>query len=526
MSYIDGLASGLDTTSIINSLMQVEAIPKTLLENKATNIKAGLDSYASIRTKVAAVRTAAEALSSNTGWSPLTASSSNSEVVSASAGTGTPGGSLTFSVVSLATAMQRSSTDTFAGLDADLGGRTLSLTKGTHTFDSSATTLSGLVDEINADADLGVRATALQVSPGSYRLVLSAKETGVDNSFTASGTGWTGAFDVTTVAKDAQLDVGGITVTRPSNTISDLLPGATLNLKATSATPVTVNVQRDAEAVSTKVEALVKALNGAIDEIKLRTAYNAETQQRSSLTGDSTARTVAQRMTDAVIAEVEGAALSTVGLAGVELGRDGRFTFDAAEFKAAYADDPSAVQRLFVEGGDTTGGVGFKSAGWRAQAGTYTVEVTENAGVYTATIDGETAEVTVNDDGSLKIAMDTLHERLGGLTLTVDAGSLPVGGTSEVGTITYAPGTAKRLVSMANRTLDPLDGTLTSAEDSRKARIKDIERQVEAWELRLDKREAALRRQYTALESMMGQLANQSTWLAGQLGSLSANNAK
>lgn len=520
MSYIDGLATGLDTTSIINQLMQVEAIPKTLLESKSATIKAGLDSYASIRTKLTSVRTAAEALSSPTGWRPLTATSSNTDVVTASAGTGTPGGAVTFSVVSLATAMQRSSTDTFAGLDADLDGRTVSITSGDHTFDSTATTLSGLVDEINADADLGVRATALQVSPGSFRLVLSAKETGIANAFSVASSGWSSGFGVTTAASDAQLDVGGITVTRPTNTIPDLIPGATLTLREVSTAPVTVTVDRDAKAISKKVEALVTALNGAIDEIALRTGYDAEAQRRSSLTGDSTARSVSQQLVHAVIGEVAGASLGSVGLAGLELSRDGRFTFDAAKFEAAYAKDPDAVQAVFAEGGSGTGGVTFTGAGWRALAGTYEVEVTEAGGVYTATIDGETAEVTVGDDGSLKIAVNTLHTRLGGLAVTVDAGSLPLAGTAQVGSITYAPGAAKRLTGMANRTLDPIDGTLTTAEDSRKARIKDIERQVEAWEVRLEKREIALRRQYTALETMMGQLANQSTWLAGQLSSL------
>lgn len=525
MSYIDGLASGLDTTSIIKSLMQVEAIPKTLLQNKATTIKAGLDSYASIRTKLTAVRTAAEALSSATSWSPLKATSSNTDVVAASAGTGTPGGSLTFSVVSLASAMQRSSADTFAGLDADLGGRTVSVTSGDHTFDSTATTLSGLVAEINADSQLGVRATALQVSPGSYRLVLTAKETGLSNAFTATGDGWSSGFDVTAAAADATLDVGGITVTRPSNTIGDLVAGVTLTLKSVSASPVTVSVERDGAAIAKKVEALVTALNGAIDEVKLRTGYDPETKQKSSLTGDATTRAVSQKLVAAVIAEVAGSALGSVGLVGVEIGRDGKFTFDQAKFDKAYAADPAAVQALFVDGGSGSGGVTFDRAGWRAQAGTYAVEITENDGVYTATIDGETAEVTVNEDGSLKVAMGTLHARLGGLAVTVAAGSLPLDGTSQVGSVTYQPGAAKRIVTMANRTLDPIDGTLTSAEDARKARIADIDRQVSAWELRLEKREAALRRQYTALETMMGQLANQSTWLTGQLNGLSANSS-
>ena len=93
------------------------------------------DTLASIRTKISGVRTAADALhTAATGWRPLTATSSNAEAVSVKAGTGTPGGSVSFTVTNLATAMQRSSTDTFTGLDADLAGRTLSITKGAHTL--------------------------------------------------------------------------------------------------------------------------------------------------------------------------------------------------------------------------------------------------------------------------------------------------------------------------------------------------------------------------------------------------------
>jgi flagellar capping protein FliD len=39
----------------------------------------------------------------------------------------------------------------------------------------------------------------------------------------------------------------------------------------------------------------------------------------------------------------------------------------------------------------------------------------------------------------------------------------------------------------------------------------------------LDKRELRLRQQYTALESLMGQLGNQATWLSGQIAGLQAN---
>lgn len=521
MSYIDGLASGLDTTSIIQQLMQVEALPQTMLKNRASTMQSGLDAFASIRTKMAAARTAADALGLPSDWQALTATSSNPDAVavSASSGGGT-GDSLSFIVDQLAAAMQSSSADTFAGLDAELDGRSLSITHGDHSFDSTATTLRDLVAEINADTELGVRASTLQVSPGQYRLILSAEETGADNQFDVTATGWTTPFATTVEARDAELRVGGIVVTRPTNTISDLVDGVTVTLTATTTEPVTVGVSRDVEGITAKVKALVDSVNGALTEIKNRTTFDPETGRRSSLTGDSTARALAQHLTAALTGAVPGSSLGSVGLAGIEIARNGSVTFDAAAFTAAFENDPAAVEALFVGGGTTTGSVTFERAGWRAQPGSYAIEVTDNGdGTFSATIDGEAANVSVRSDGSLRLAMAATHARLGGLTVTVAEGQV-----GAVGTIDYRPGAAKRVSTMTNRALDPVGGQLTSAEESRKAQIRDINRQVDAWEIRLEKRELTLRRQYTGLETMLGQLGSQAQWLSGQLAGLQANN--
>src|SRR5690606_14551532 len=114
MSYIDGLATGLNTTEIIKAMMDVESIPRVLMEQRRSTVQAGLDAYSSIRTKTSSLRTAAEALTSTSAWRGLSATSSDTSAVAVSAGSGAAAGSVSFTVVSLATAMVRSSADTFA----------------------------------------------------------------------------------------------------------------------------------------------------------------------------------------------------------------------------------------------------------------------------------------------------------------------------------------------------------------------------------------------------------------------------
>jgi flagellar hook-associated protein 2 len=490
-------------------------------------VKAGLDAFASIRSRTSAVRSAATELASPNSWRALAATTSNPTAVAVSAGTGAGGGSLTFTVEALAAAMQRSSADTFSGLDAALGDRTISITIDgqTHDFDSAGT-LGELVDQIN-EAGIGVKASTLQVTSGEHRLILTSTATGLDNAFTVDESPeWGSPFAVTRAAADAQLDVGGITVTRSSNTIDDLLAGATITLKETTTQPVTVGVARDVEGISNKVKALVDAMNGALNEIKLRTDYDAETNRRSSLTGDATARTLAQSLTRALSNGVSQSNLGSVGLAGVSMTREGRFEFDAVAFASAYESDPAAVERLFVAGAETSEHITFSSAGWRATPGQHDIELRNIDGVWSGRIGGQDATVTVNDDGSLRLNVASTNESMGGMTIQVASDALAGVGAeyAVVGTIDYEPGAARRLTTATNRALDAVDGSLTTAEQTRENTVKDINRQIEAWEIRLDKRELRLRQQYTALESMLGQLQNQGQWLSGQISQLTANN--
>ncbi len=78
-----------------------------------------------------------------------------------------------------------------------------------------------------------------------------------------------------------------------------------------------------------------------------------------------------------MIAVVPGANPTTPGLAGVSIDGTGAFTFDQTKFLAAFDADPQGVSRLFAQGGSSSNGnVQFVSAGDRAQAGTYDVNVT------------------------------------------------------------------------------------------------------------------------------------------------------
>jgi flagellar hook-associated protein 2 len=122
--------------------------------------------------------------------------------------------------------------------------------------------------------------------------------------------------------------------------------------------------------------------------------------------------------------------------------------------------------------------------------------------------------VTATGQGQALIA-PALDSTLGGLALTITA---TVAG--DLGTFTYIPGVAARLDAAASDAIDFGTGSITTAISGRQSRISQIDNQISNWDVRLAAREATMRRQFAAMETMLGKLRDQSNWLAGQLASL------
>jgi flagellar hook-associated protein 2 len=72
-------------------------------------------------------------------------------------------------------------------------------------------------------------------------------------------------------AQDAEVSVDGIEVTRPSNTVTDVIPGVTLNLKAASDKPVALKVQPDRDAVQQTIVAFIGTYNKLMGQINILT---------------------------------------------------------------------------------------------------------------------------------------------------------------------------------------------------------------------------------------------------------------
>jgi flagellar hook-associated protein 2 len=387
---IGGLASGLDTNSIISSILDVERIPIQQLENRRADHQVEDNAWQAIKTRYSAVRSALDALDSQNDFNKFaaTTSSNTSAATVTTTGAATPG-SVSFTVDQLAANHQVASATDFTGLDDLVGAGDFTITiDGTdHTIATTAdTTLAQLAAEIN-NLDADVSASAISVDGAAYKLLISSDDTGDANVFTTSGTvASLGTMDVIQQGLDAEITIGSgptaLTLSRSSNTVSDLLGGVSIELTATTTSAVTISANRDVGAAKDAIKSLVDEVNSTLSVIADATRYNAESNSGGPLVGNSTARSLALDLKSAIsgFVNANSSAYPVASSVGISLNREGTFDLDESKLQTALEADFDAVVGLLVEGGTAADSrLGYVAAGSATVEGNYEVVVTQAA---------------------------------------------------------------------------------------------------------------------------------------------------
>lgn len=83
---------------------------------------------------------------------------------------------------------------------------------------------------------------------------------------------------------------------------------------------------------------------------------------------------------------------------------------------------------------------------------------------------------------------------------------------------------AGRVEDVAKQYSDKYDGLLTTRITGQETEVRDLKKQVERWDIRLEQRRNALERTYSQLEVQLSSLQSQSSWLSSQLAGLTPKN--
>jgi flagellar hook-associated protein 2 len=376
------VASAIDTRSIITQLMAIERRPQDNLRSRVSDLKRAQTAWTQIGDKLKALKTASDALSGLNAAGRLMKVSSSDEALTARSTGQADATSASVEVISLAAAHSVVADDVFASSTAADGGRELEITVGgqTHSFTSSDGTIAGLARDVNA-AGIGVSARVLQTAPGQFKLALTSTKTGAANAFTTAGTGW-GGFTTARTGVDASLRVDGVLVSRSTNVVNDVLDGVELTLKAPTSGAATVTVERDDDAIVSKLRTLVDAANSALNLLSTAAKASQDAAGRGPLSGDSSVRRIADDIRSVIagtIATPDGDQVLASEL-GVSLNRTGTLEFNEAKLRESLdADADRVLSALGKSATSDVSGVQVTGATSSSPSGTLSVQVTQAA---------------------------------------------------------------------------------------------------------------------------------------------------
>jgi len=359
---VGGIASGLDTDSIIAKLMSIERRPLTLLKERESSLNTKLGLYQKANSLLNALKSAATTIGTASTLQSASVLSSDTNTVTVTA-TSSPNYG-TYSIGSV-TSIARQSVHRSVGFSSQntpIGGpagSTLTLTVGSNTVTVSNYETKSLLDirnEIN-NAGIGAQASVVDFSGTGtdYRLVVSATQTGTANAVTVTTD--TGSLGMTMLqaASDLvfQFGTGGgaQTITRSSNTVSDLIEGVTLTFLQTKATATNISITPDVTQNVENVQAFVKAVNDLFQFFKDELTFDPNAKTQKPLVGDSTLNSIRTDVRSKLTEPVTGLGSSTItalSRLGITFDVDtGLMKVDTARLTEQLTNKPTEVVDFF-----------------------------------------------------------------------------------------------------------------------------------------------------------------------------------
>ena len=351
---------GLDTESIIQSLMSIERLPLHSLEARQKLYLDKSTAWNVIHTRLEALSGKLAPMLNSSSFNQKTISGYDSKVLTASASASAMLGTYEIEVEQLASAQVVQSSAFDSSVSA-LGLSGILTVNGKSVELLETDSLETLASKINATDGIGLKASVLQVAPQEYRLVLTAGSTGVSNQmdFDLESEAWhslgvvykdgeENVVNQVRSASDALFKINGVSFSRSGNVVADAITGVTFTLTGAK-DPVSgqggktvIEVGYNDQAFIQQVKDFVTEYNSFIDTVNKYNSWDAETKQAGILFGDSAIQRLMMDLRRFISFEGPGSEFRTLGSVGISSGsgvimaKDGKIQFDESKMKASF----------------------------------------------------------------------------------------------------------------------------------------------------------------------------------------------
>lgn len=552
---VSGLGNGTDFNSLIDGLITAEKVHINRLTAWKTEWTSKVTQFQNLNTKMLALKTTLTGMDTMNEFMTKAVASSSDAALTASADSNADVSTHTVVVGQLA---KNDILTTSSGVSSLTSSITSQNTHFSFTYAGSnytvsnigaGTTLQGLVNFINNNATCSGKIRATTIYDGTnYHLQIYGMDQGASNQVVLTSMGsmvfQPAAFTNTQDAQSARVKVDGYPVganvwlERSSNTITDIIPGVTLNLKqADPNTSLTIGITTDTDGVKQNIKTFISQVNEVRTLIKALTNVTTTGGEAvgSLLTGNYGVQIIGTQLKDAVAGQGKGfemytqsgntvygdfySSLSQLGIkTDAEEGSatNGLLVLDETVLDTALKDRPTEVAQLFAA--DYLGESKSQDFSYldhingTTKAGSYSVRVvTGPAGITEAYIDGKRAGI----DGW---TVTGLTGDAAGLVINLDNHTA---NSTYTGTVNIKQGKIGEMVDKLKELTNSTSGPLAILEDNYGDITKNIDDKIEREETRIATLKQTLVNKYARLDALLQTLTQKQTQLTSTITQLS-----
>ena len=224
----------------------------------------------------------------------------------------------------------------------------------------TTTTPAGVVEAINA-ANKGVTASLVDTGTGgnNFRIVLSG-DTGIAGTFAVTSSisddlGFGDADKTLQTAQDAVINFEGLTISRGSNSVNDVISGTTIDLNGVTSSTVRLNVTSDTSTLKTSLQDVVtvyNSLNSSLDNMGSVKDGSTDTLN-GALAGDgSLISYIKNNIRTAVFNEssTKSGNVNALRDLGISIDRSGKMTFDETTYNSMVLNNFDDISKMLTAG--------------------------------------------------------------------------------------------------------------------------------------------------------------------------------
>lgn len=405
-----GIGSGVLTADVIDKLKKSdESLMLTPIDNKITLQKQKTSALDLLKSLMTTFKSSVSALEDDTLYQKRTVSGNN-DGVSVSALSGSAVQSFSISDTQMALKNVRQS-GTFTATDALItsgispisGTMTLSIDGSSYDIPyTDETNLTDLKEAINTTAGAKITASILQTGTDEYRLILTSKETGADQTITITDsagelnnalkpydpdTNPDGVQEIQ-AARDASFTYNGVAITRSTNSVDDLIVGVTIDILKDDG-DANISITQNTSAISDELQNLTNSYNTLMKQLDDMTLSDLENGKVGIFNGDNSIKSIRREITKIITSlDTEGNSLAQYG---ISLSQEGTMTFSETDFNTQISGNTEQLEAFFSGSMDTEGNYteGLFER-FNNQLGSYT----DSNGLLSTLLDASTKEST------------------------------------------------------------------------------------------------------------------------------------